>query len=258
MSTDSRAKHLVKTNSKLLLNTHTGVDKINSHPSPNRKCIRTSAVFRYCNRYEPSHRQCANMSKHSSSLKENGPRLHLLDSPFFMGHAGLCRLTLAIYLVFQCLVCPTYAARKGGGKQWTRAHDRGFNSAHLTCEVSEVHQHKLDISESKRDVHSVQLFTLQYGDWIARSSNPSTPKDRQYRLLEIVENFTYLGSCISSDGSVSNEVSARISKTRITFASLHVSGVRAVSFFPDCLIERLETFGLTRTIVPKRVDGTIQ
>ncbi|KER34118.1 hypothetical protein T265_12417 [Opisthorchis viverrini] len=38
---------------------------------------------------------------------------------------------------------------------------------------------------------------------------------------EIVENFTYLGSCTSSDGSVSDEVSARISKARITFANLH-------------------------------------
>ncbi|KER27378.1 hypothetical protein T265_05554 [Opisthorchis viverrini] len=38
--------------------------------------------------------------------------------------------------------------------------------------------------------------------------------------LEIVENFTYLGSCISSDGSVSDEVGARISKARITFANL--------------------------------------
>ena len=42
----------------------------------------------------------------------------------------------------------------------------------------------------------------------------------QGESLEIVENFTYLGSCISSDGSVSDEVSARISKARITFANL--------------------------------------
>ncbi|KER32547.1 hypothetical protein T265_01422 [Opisthorchis viverrini] len=42
----------------------------------------------------------------------------------------------------------------------------------------------------------------------------------QGELLEIVGNFTYLGSCISSDGIVSDEVSARISKARITFANL--------------------------------------
>ncbi|KER27877.1 hypothetical protein T265_05160 [Opisthorchis viverrini] len=42
----------------------------------------------------------------------------------------------------------------------------------------------------------------------------------QAESLEIVENFTYLGSCISSDGSVSDEVSASVSKARITFANL--------------------------------------
>ncbi|KER23521.1 hypothetical protein T265_08604 [Opisthorchis viverrini] len=36
----------------------------------------------------------------------------------------------------------------------------------------------------------------------------------------IVENFTYLGSSINSDGSVSDEVSTKISKARITFANL--------------------------------------
>ena len=38
--------------------------------------------------------------------------------------------------------------------------------------------------------------------------------------LEVVDCFTYLGSCISSDCSVSNEVNARIRKARITFANL--------------------------------------
>ena len=39
-------------------------------------------------------------------------------------------------------------------------------------------------------------------------------------VLEVVEQFTYLGSCVSSDGSLSNEIDARISKARIAFANL--------------------------------------
>jgi hypothetical protein len=38
--------------------------------------------------------------------------------------------------------------------------------------------------------------------------------------LEVVERFTYLGSCISSDGSMTDEVTTRISKARIAFANL--------------------------------------
>ena len=39
--------------------------------------------------------------------------------------------------------------------------------------------------------------------------------------LEIVDRFVYLGSCISSDCSVSNEIKSRIAKARTTFANLH-------------------------------------
>jgi hypothetical protein len=38
--------------------------------------------------------------------------------------------------------------------------------------------------------------------------------------LEVVERFTYLGSCISSDCSVQAEVASRISKARVAFANL--------------------------------------
>ena len=42
----------------------------------------------------------------------------------------------------------------------------------------------------------------------------------QGEILEVVEQSTYLGSCVSSDGSLSNEIDARILKARIAFANL--------------------------------------
>jgi hypothetical protein len=48
----------------------------------------------------------------------------------------------------------------------------------------------------------------------------NTPLMIQGEALEVVERFTYLGSCISSDGSVTDEVEARVSKARIAFANL--------------------------------------
>ena len=46
------------------------------------------------------------------------------------------------------------------------------------------------------------------------------PLKLQGEDLAIVDKFTYLGSCISQDGTVTNEISARIAKARITFANL--------------------------------------
>ena len=47
-----------------------------------------------------------------------------------------------------------------------------------------------------------------------------TPLVFQGTTLDTVEHFTYLGSCISSDGSVGKKVSARISKAKDAFANL--------------------------------------
>ncbi|KER29596.1 hypothetical protein T265_03797 [Opisthorchis viverrini] len=48
----------------------------------------------------------------------------------------------------------------------------------------------------------------------------NTPLTIQGEVLEVVERFTYLGSCISSDCSVTDEVNARICKARAAFANL--------------------------------------
>ncbi|KER34252.1 hypothetical protein T265_00103 [Opisthorchis viverrini] len=48
----------------------------------------------------------------------------------------------------------------------------------------------------------------------------NTPLTTQGEVLEVVERFKYLGSCISSDCSVTDEVNARICKDRAAFANL--------------------------------------
>ncbi|KER27332.1 LOW QUALITY PROTEIN: hypothetical protein T265_13817 [Opisthorchis viverrini] len=48
----------------------------------------------------------------------------------------------------------------------------------------------------------------------------NTPLTIQGEVLEVAERFTYLGSCISSDCSVTDEVNARIYKARTAFANL--------------------------------------
>ena len=48
----------------------------------------------------------------------------------------------------------------------------------------------------------------------------NTPLKLQGEILEVVEQFTCLGSCVSSDDSFSNEIDARISKAIIAFADL--------------------------------------
>ena len=48
----------------------------------------------------------------------------------------------------------------------------------------------------------------------------NTPLTLQGEILEVVDRFTYLGGCVSTDCSISNETDTRISKARIAFANL--------------------------------------
>ena len=48
----------------------------------------------------------------------------------------------------------------------------------------------------------------------------NTPLTLQGEILKVVGRFTYLGSCIINDCTISNELDGRTLKARITFATL--------------------------------------
>ena len=54
-------------------------------------------------------------------------------------------------------------------------------------------------------------------DWVGVTPNLSI-KDL---LIKRVHKFTYLGSCITPDGSIAEELSSRIQKARLAFSNLH-------------------------------------
>ena len=54
-------------------------------------------------------------------------------------------------------------------------------------------------------------------DWVGATSNLSIKS----QILERVDKFTYLGSCIPPDGSIAEELSSRIQKARLAFSNLH-------------------------------------
>ena len=47
----------------------------------------------------------------------------------------------------------------------------------------------------------------------------NTPMTLQGEILEVANRFAYLGSRVSTDCSISNEIDVRISKARIAFAN---------------------------------------
>ena len=50
--------------------------------------------------------------------------------------------------------------------------------------------------------------------------NLSVPLFMEGEELEQVERFTYLGSCISTNGNITSEITARISKAQAAFSNL--------------------------------------
>ena len=57
---------------------------------------------------------------------------------------------------------------------------------------------------------------VMYQDW----DSPEPPLTLNGVRLDVVDHFTYLGSCLSKDGSIGPEINARISKAWLAFANL--------------------------------------
>ena len=54
-------------------------------------------------------------------------------------------------------------------------------------------------------------------NWVGVTPNLSI----KGQFIEPVDKFTYLGSCITPNGSIVEELSSRIQKARLTFSNLH-------------------------------------
>ncbi|KER19493.1 hypothetical protein T265_11753 [Opisthorchis viverrini] len=96
----------------------------------------------------------------------------------------------------------------------------------------------------------------------------NTPLTIQGETLEFVERFTYLGSCISCDCSVTDEVNAQICKARAAFAnsrhlwrqrsvSMHLKGRIKLQCGPSCCTAvRLGLFELRRLQTKDKLTRT--
>ena len=54
-------------------------------------------------------------------------------------------------------------------------------------------------------------------DWVEATPNLSI----KGQFIERVDKFTYLGSCITPDGSIAEELSLRIQKARLALSNFH-------------------------------------
>ena len=60
-------------------------------------------------------------------------------------------------------------------------------------------------------------FKMMLQDWVGVTPNLSI----KGQFIERVDKFTYLGSCITPDGSIAEVLSPRIRKARLAFSNLH-------------------------------------
>ncbi|VDP09090.1 unnamed protein product [Schistosoma mattheei] len=66
-----------------------------------------------------------------------------------------------------------------------------------------------------------EFLSLLIQDWFVSTSELRIESE----VVERVDNFTYLGSLISPNGLVSDEISARIHKARLAYAKLRHNGL---------------------------------
>ena len=85
-----------------------------------------------------------------------------------------------------------------------------------------------DVHEAQSVLDKLTSIVLSFGMRFATSKckamfqdviDLNTPLKLHGEILEVVEQFTYLGSCVSSDGILSNKIDAQISKA-IAFDSI--------------------------------------
>ena len=86
-----------------------------------------------------------------------------------------------------------------------------------------------DVQEAQVVLDKLTSITLSFDMRFAKSMykamfqdevDINTPLKLQGEILEIVKQFTYLGSHVTFDDCLSNEIDARISTARIAFANL--------------------------------------
>jgi hypothetical protein len=85
------------------------------------------------------------------------------------------------------------------------------------------------VDNAQNTLNRLNDSVLQYGmrfapskckvlvqDW--NSAVPNLSLDDE--VLDVVDNFTYLGSCVTNDGSIHKEISLRVAKARAAYAGL--------------------------------------